>query len=156
MDLVTTLILLVVSILTYVLGYISGKEVGYDKGFDDGYISAEDCYYDQGEFLNKANRDAFIRMKSINPVIVVLSIVSIVLAIIVMFYISLPYTIYFFTALLALVIASASMLLFLIIRWRRLTKKERWSIDICIAVWLLLAYGVIYMNGLTLSVRLGL
>ncbi len=68
MDSVTTLIWLIVSILIYVLGYSSGKEVGYDKGFDDGYESAEDCYYEQGEFLNKANRDVFIRMKSLNTV----------------------------------------------------------------------------------------
>jgi hypothetical protein len=61
-----------------------------------------------------------------------------------------------FTVFLALVIASVSMLLFLIIRWRLLTKKERRNIEICVVAWLLLACGVIQMNGLTLSVRLGL
>jgi hypothetical protein len=61
-----------------------------------------------------------------------------------------------FTVLWALVIASAGMFIYMIMDWRNLTKTERWFIGLCVVAWLVLLYGVIHMNGLTLLSMLGL
>lgn len=85
-----------------------------------------------------------------------LSNVTITLAIILFICLLNPGTVSLFASLLSLLTASTIILIYLVITWVRLSKVDRWSIVISIVAWLLVAYGLIHANGLTISVLLGL
>jgi len=62
-----------------------------------------------------------------------------------------PNSLSFFTSLFAVLVASIIMLFYLMIRWVRLTKFYRWTITLSIVTCLILFYGLVHYNGLTIA-----
>ena len=80
-----------------------------------------------------------------------LETVSIVLAFIVLLCLLNPETLTFFCMIYALLGASILVLVYTIIRWRKLNNNSKAGSILSILVWLALLYGFVYANGLTIS-----
>ena len=89
-------------------------------------------------------------LQLLNKNLSVQTTVSIVLAVIVIYWIFNRYALEFFAVLFALLVASAGMFLYLVIAWRKLRRSERRSIGLSILAWLLVFYVVVHANGLTI------
>jgi uncharacterized protein YybS (DUF2232 family) len=87
----------------------------------------------------------------LNKDVSLLSTVSITLSIIVAYCLTQPYSVSFFASLFAVLLAVVIMLIYLAVVWGRLDKSDRQAIIFSIIAWLILFYGLIHLNGLTLS-----
>jgi len=72
-----------------------------------------------------------------------LAIVTLILAAIIVICLRNPGLVSFFIVLFALLMASALMVLHLVLAWRRLTVTARLSVLMCIVAWLAMFYGMV-------------
>lgn len=77
--------------------------------------------------------------------------VSIILAFIVLLCLMNPEYLTLSCIIYALLGASALVLIHTIVRWVKLDDNDRLGSFLSIAVWLMLLYGFVHMNGLTIS-----
>src|SRR5665647_779550 len=87
----------------------------------------------------------------LNKDISLLSTVSITLAIILVYCLMKPDATSFFALLFAVLLAVVIMFIYLVVVWGRLAKSDRQAIIFSIIAWLILFYGLVRLNGLTLS-----
>jgi len=80
-----------------------------------------------------------------------LTIISLTLVVILVVWIFTRASTWFFAAIYALLIASIGLLIYLVIAWYHLCKVDRWSLALSIIAWLIVLYGIIHANGLTIS-----
>jgi len=76
---------------------------------------------------------------------------SIILGILTIIWLVNCQSLWFFGVLYAVMVASAIMLVYVIITWRKLTRTDRWGIIRSILAWLVMGYIVVHINGLTVS-----
>ena len=80
-----------------------------------------------------------------------LETVSIVLAIMVLLCLLNPESLTFFCMIYALLGASILVLIYIIVCWKKLDNNGRLGSILSIVVWLMLLYGFVRANGLTIS-----
>jgi hypothetical protein len=61
------------------------------------------------------------------------------------------YALEFFIALFAILLAAAILLIYLLAAWGKLSQNDKRSIGFSIMAYLLIFYGVVHANGLTIA-----